>query len=254
MNDKPRKPGNIERPKDFPAANARRRAAKAIGGAVPGVGSLIAEAADAFISNPEAQDRNRWEGEVTDEVNTLGGRVDNIDQRTGNRTESLSVVASAIAKYMIESCPDGLGHRDTTLTDIHAAYPDLEKADLLDGLGDLESFGLINTTSFIGAPDEYQLTGYAYEVLDPPVMGWNPKDDARALAALIVRDRTDTSSHELESSLGWPRRRFNPALRIVAGYIRLVGKELQPNYITTHLYPTNAEFSNLRRFASDGKA
>lgn len=240
----------IQPPKRHPAANAGRAIARAVGGAVPVAGSFIAEAADALLPDPEATDRKRWEGEVTDGVNTLRGDVDDIDRRTGKQTVTLSEGASAAAKYLVEHCPDGLARHDVTFAEIKNACPDLSRDALLDGLGDLENFGLVETESFIGAPDEYRLTQTGYEVLDPPIMGWSPMDDARQLAALVVGRRDDVRTSELEVALGWPRRRFNPALRIVAGFIRTIEDRIQPHYVTTGLYPTNAEFAQLRRFAA----
>lgn len=248
--DDPQNP--LQPPQRFPKTRLARAAAKAAGGAVPIVGSTLTEAADAFLPNPEARDRERWEGEITDGVNTLGGRVEELDQRTGSRLLTLTGGAAAVAKFMVERCPDGLAHDEVTITELEAAYPDLSRDELLDGAGYLESLNLIRSISFIGAPDEYRLTQSGYEALDPPIMGWSPLEDARAIAALVVEKRSDIRVNDIEEKLGWQRRRLNPALRIVVGFIApgRVSQVIQPDYVTRYFSPNNAELALLRRFAA----
>lgn len=254
MTDDTSSRGPVEPPKKFPKNKVLRHAAKAAAGSVPYAGAVLAEIADVSVPDHEAQDRDRWEGDVTDGVNHLHERVDDIDERTGKRTVSLTGPTALIAKYMAEHCPDGLANDDVTVADLRTAYPDVSKEDLLDGLGDLESYGLIESISFIGSPSEYRLTHYGYEVLDGPIMGWNTEEDARAIAALVVQKREDIRSADLEALLGWPRRRFNPALRVVVNFIDpgRVSQSLQPDYVTRYFSPSNAELAQLRRFAISG--
>ena len=48
--------------------------------------------------------------------------------------------------------------------------------------------------------------------LDPHVKGWNPEEDARALASALVNTGGDiVSLSEADQMLGWGPRRFNPA-------------------------------------------
>lgn len=246
--------GPIERPKKSPKNKAARQIVKAAAGSVPYAGAALAEAAEAFFPNHESQDRERWEGDVTEGVNHLHGRVDDIDERTGERHVSLTGAPAYIAKHMIELCADGMASDRVTLADLQAAYPDLSKEQLLDGFGDLESYGLIESRALINAPTRYRLTRFGYEVLDGPIMGWNTHEDARTIAALVVEKRQNIRSAELEAELGWPRRRFNPALRIVVDFIDPghVSHTIQPDYVTRYFSPNNAELAVLRRFAAGG--
>jgi hypothetical protein len=254
MQDDETKSGPIEQPRRYPKTRAARAVARAALGAVPTAGAALAEAADAFLPNPEATDRFRWEGEITDGVNNLSGRVDDIDQRTEGQLVTFTGGAAVAARYMIEHCPDGLARDDVTLDDIQQAYPDVSRDELLTGLGDLESFGLIDSISGIGMEDFYNLSPYGYEVLDHPIMGWETMNDAREIAALAAQKPDYVLASELEASLGWPRRRLNPALRIVVGLINPghVSEELQPYYVTSQFDPSNAELALLRRFAAGG--
>ncbi|MBO9712678.1 hypothetical protein [Sphingomonas sp.] len=252
MSDESLDGGPIQPPKVNRAADLGRAAAKGVLGAVPVAGSLLAEAAGEVLPDPTEADRRRWEGDVTDGVNNLHGRVEKIAQQTGARTVSLTGGSAVAAKYMVEHCPDGLAHTWVSIDEIAAAYPDVERQEIKDGLGDLESYGLVSTISFIGSPDRYKLTQYGYEVLDPPIMGWSPKEDARQVAALAVKQQDGVRSADLEAALGWPRRRFNPALRIVVDFVEpgRVSQSLQPDYVTRWFSPNNMERAQLRRFAA----
>jgi len=253
MSDDQRDNGAIQPPKKHRAADAGRAAAKGGLGMVPIVGSPLAEAAGMLLPDPTAKDRARWEGDVTGSVNRLHGRVDDIDQRTGKKTVSLEGGAAVAAKHMVESCPDGLAQHWVGVEDIYQAYPDVPRDEIVGGLGDLESYGLVSTVSFIGAPDRYKMTQYGYEVLDGPVMGWNTTQDARQIAALALQGNRDgVRVAELDAALGWPRRRFNPALRMVVDFFDSgrVSQSIQPDYVTRWFSPNNAERAELRRFAA----
>ena len=79
-------------------------------GAVPVLGLVLAEIGNAVIPDPTARDRERWEGEITDDVNELDTRVLDLQGAVTPQKESLSDAAALIAKLMVETCPDGLAH------------------------------------------------------------------------------------------------------------------------------------------------
>jgi hypothetical protein len=250
MEDKGKR-GPINRPQKAPRNQIARRVVKAAVGSVPGAGAALSELADATLPDYEAKDRMRWEGDVTDGVNSLHGRVEEIEEGGGKRSLSLTGASAYIAKYMIERCPDGLAHDFVSITDVQEAYPELSQNDLRDGFGDLESYGLIESSHFIGAPPRYVVTQQGYEALDEPVMGWNTEQDARKIADIVVRERDNVQSAQLEQELGWSRRRLNPALRIVVDFIDpgRVSQTIQPDYVTRYFSPSDAERARLRRFA-----
>lgn len=237
-------------PKENRKADLGRAAARGIAGAIPVVGSAAAELANELLPDPTAKGRQQWEGEISDGVNGLNDRVDDIDARTGKRTIELKGGAAAAAMFMIKQCPDGLAQQWTSIEELCEAYPDLTKRDLLDGLGDLESYGLIKEVSFIGSPSRYQLTTDAYETLDKPVLGWDTLSDARDLAREVLAMADSVSVRSLDEKMGWPRRRLNPALRLVVDFIGegRVSKTIQPDYVTRYFSPSNAERAELRRF------
>ena len=242
----------IARPGKSPRNKAVRHIAKAAAGIVPLAGSALAEIADAAIPDLEARDRARWEGQVTSGINELHGRVDGLDERTGLVEVRFSGAGAGIATYMIKRCPDGLARDHVDRDDLVRELSDYTREELLGGLGELESYGLISCMEFMNNEAIYCLTDYAYEVLDPPIMGWDVRDDARQVAAAAIRNRDYVLTYDLEKLLGWPRRRFNPAHRIIVNMIdpAHVSDELQPTYVTPQFNPSNGEYARLRRFAA----
>lgn len=252
MNDGNDDNRKINPPEPHRKADLGRAAARAVAGAIPVVGSAAAELANEILPDPTAKARKHWEQHVSEGVNDLHERVDDLDSRTGTQTIELTGGTAAAAKFMLEQCPDGLAQEWTTIEQLCEAFPDLTKQELLDGLGDLESYGFIKEVSFIGSPSRYQLATYAYEVLDKPVMGWDTKADARELAREVLTMSGTVGVRTLDAKMGWPRRRFNPALRLVVDFIGdgRVSRTIQPDYVTAHFAMSNAERAELRRFVS----
>jgi hypothetical protein len=92
----------------------------------------------------------------------------------------------------------------------------------------------------------------AYAAMDLLMMGADPKEDARALTREVLKSRDKMSVAELEKTLGWPRRRMNPALRIVVSFVASgrVSQTIQPDWITRRFLPNNAERTALRAFSA----
>lgn len=246
--------GKIKRPEKHAKMRHTRAAARGIANAIPVAGGAVAELADAILPDPEGLEHDRWVGDVTNTINDIDGRVGNLESQNDNGATNVTLTGAtaAIAKHMIESCLDGLASKRVSLDELQAFYPDFSQEELLDGFGDLDRYGLIHTSSAINRGDHYRLTEYAYEILDPPIMGWNPVDDARELARLALEFSGNVTTDKLEAEAGWPRRRFNPAHRIIVqmiGYGR-IGQSIQPDYVTRYFIPNNAERAELRHFAA----
>ena len=241
----------IEPPKKFPKHEAGKRVLKGAAGTIPVAGGAISEGIDALFPDPASADHDRWSQEITSDVNSLNEKVEDIDQRSGENTVTLEGAAALAAKYMIEKCPDGLRREDHTLDELIEACPEFSKNELLDGLGELELYGLVTTRSFIGSPDEYRLTDSSYEVLDEHIMEWSTSEDARHIARLSLEYRDGVKVRELHDATGWTHRRFNPAQRMVVDFIApgRVSQAIQPEYVTRWFSPNNVERASLRLFA-----
>ncbi len=238
-------------PKTYPVDKAVRAAIRAGVDVLPFGGNAISEAIEYIRPNPEAQDRARWEGEVTQEVNTLSDRVDEINNCVDPSTQMLSQPAAHIAKFMIEHCPDGLRRDWLKVSDISAVLPNLEESDIREGFGDLENCGMIEAFLTTG-PTKYKLTQMAYQQLDPQIMGWCPMIDARHLAELTLREADGAYADELRKATGWLPRRFNPAWNIVLSYIVNGHVRRFSNFgdFGVSCHPSDADRSGLRRFVA----
>lgn len=241
----------IEPPKNHKAADYTRAATKGAIGAIPLAGSILAEVADIILPDPSSEDRKRWEGQITEGHNSLSEQFNS--SQVSDATEIvISGAAAIIAKSMIESCSDGLAHAWVSIEEIITNIDGLERQQALDGLGDLESMGLIESMGFIGGANRYCLTGSGYEALDLEVMGWSPRKDSKALVGLLNNAGDGVDVSDLFQNSGWPKRRFNPALRIVLGFIShdCISRERCTDFVTNWFLPNNAELASLRRFAS----
>jgi hypothetical protein len=86
---------------------------------------------------------------------------------------------------------------------------DVSKEDLEEAIDELKDYGLIG---FIAAGDHVFSQEPLFWHLDPLVKKWQPKEDARRLAEILVNEGEDgTSLTTLEQKTGWPIRRLNPA-------------------------------------------
>jgi hypothetical protein len=254
MSDDVSRDSPIQPPKIHRAANIGRAALKGLLGTVPLAGSVLAEAAELGLPNPSENERHRWEGEVTDGVNTLHGRLNELDERSGEHLVTLVGGTAVAAKYLVEHCGDGLAHDYVQAATIAHADPDASFEEIVDGLAELESYGLIEPLDVIGGHHTYCLTEGAYEVLDPPLMGWDTHSDARAIASWTLGRESDVEVSALSEAMGWPNRRLNPALRLVLQLIEPdnISRELQPDFATNCFYLSGADRARLRRFMARG--
>ena len=240
---------DIVPPKRNVKADLARAVAKGTLGSIPVAGSFLAEAADVAMPDPGDDARRRWEGRVSEGVNVLRGRVDDLHERVDGPTVTLTGGAVACATHLIEGCPDGLAGRYVAAEEIAAANPEIAMGDLLDGLGELESYGLIEPLDVIGGAGCHCLTQAGYEALDLPIMGWDTAADARDIAAWSLRQGAAVDVAAMDGALGWPRRRLNPALGMVLREIdpTNVSREIQPDYVTAYFVLDNADRARLRR-------
>ncbi len=152
-------------------ADLARAAAKGALGSIPLAGSLLVEAAEVAMPDPSDDERRRWEGRVSNGVNVLRGSVEELQERVVGPTVTLTGGALACAIHMIESCPDGLAAMYVGAEEIATANPELGIGDILEGFGELESYGLVEPLDVIGGGGCHCLTQAGYEALDPPIMG-----------------------------------------------------------------------------------
>lgn len=176
-----------------------------------------------------AQDLSEWRQEVTDATNDHEARLTTLEVKRPKLV--LSADAMALATWLSlrsETGLDDLVEYDT----LTAAFPDATARDLQDAAAELEMYGLASVTKAMGFPVRAITPAYAlYALFDPVTLQTSPQADAVALAQAAL-DLDSGDARELESHLGWPRRRFNPAFALLLTLVHdgRIRKVIQPDY------------------------
>lgn len=244
--DEPRRA--ITPPERSLSAGVSRRIAKGALGAVPIAGSVLSELADALLPDAAAIEREHWENNVSHGVNTAHDRLDGLED-AGTRKETVGGLPAQVAKLLIEQCPDGL-HRQWVDVPSLARQLETDDASVLDAIGELQIYGLVETRSLINAPRRVRLTASAYAQLDHQIMGWSTSEDARHVAGLALKMGESIRTADLHQSTGWEKRRFNPACAEVLSFVLdgPVSAEIQPDYPTRFFCLSPSDRARLRRF------
>jgi hypothetical protein len=206
----------IQIPEDLPNGRLLKRIARGIGGAVPGVGSLISEGIDAAFPDVNAVEERIWQESVTHELNWLRSFLGLSYISPDSYAWAIAVLAANID---VEA--KGIdGDVNISDADILARYPQLAGHDIDEALAELSHADWI----LLGPPNPNTRNGnegfYAkpklFASLDPLTRGTSPIDDAKSLASLALSVEDDWASvPEIAIQLGWPNRRLYPALGIL---------------------------------------
>lgn len=152
-----------------------------------------------------------------------------------------------LLEMMLRDCPDGLRTNRYNLEELSQKFPDKPEKTIGDAAHDLESSGLADIARH-SQGWHIRLNDSSYEQCDDRVMGWDPHEDAKTLAATMLKENTGVSA-ELIKSLGWEKRRFNPALRAVVSVVPngIVSKSVNPDYVTLSISLTSQSEAALRQ-------
>lgn len=124
-------------------------------------------------------------------------------------------------------------------------FPSHSKEEIQDVSYDLESHGLLEVLEAINAW-EIRLRPEAYKQVDHEIMGCDPREDAANLAKLMI-EKNEGDSATLQNQLGWSKRRFNPAQRIIVDD-GCVSDHLQADYVVSWVDLTPESRAALGRF------
>lgn len=176
-----------------------------------------------------ARDLREWRQEVTDATNDHEARLTTLEAKRPKLL--LSADAMALATWLslrTETGLDDLVEYDA----LTAAFPEATARDLQDATAELEMFGLATVTKALGFPVRAITPTYAlYALFDPVTLHTSPQADAVDVARAAL-DLDSGDARELETHLGWPRRRFNPAFALLLTLVDdgRVRKVIQPDY------------------------
>lgn len=233
-------------------ADVARAAVRGILGAIPGIGSPLAEAASLAMPDPTAKDRARWEIEVTNQLNRLAAA-------SGRPQIARDSFAWQLALYANERDVGANGEVAIDDSAICTRFPDVSMPCLGDALSDLSNADWISCW-----PDANSRTGvggfHAKALLfahtDPVVRRTSPVDDAKSAACFILTQESEeaVSAMMIEESMGWDARRLYPALAFLSEQVfptDAVETYYNPKYPFTWLYLNGNSRRALRQFIGE---
>lgn len=144
-----------------------------------------------------------------------------------------STAARVVAEYFVRNSE----HAQSM--DPQADYSTIEQAtglprvDVRIGVLDLAGAGLIEKRDYLGSESALWPKSDLFVTFDKMFMDWDPEQDARDLAVRLLNLDIDyIDCEEIAQSLGWPARRFNPAI----GYL------VSARVVTSHEYMGGGAF------------
>lgn len=238
----------IQIPEDLPNGRLIKRVARGIGGAVPGVGSLVSEVIDEFFPDVNAVEERIWQESVTRQLNWLNTFL-------GLSHISPDSFAWAIAVLAAEIDVEAKGDVNISEADILALYPTLAPHDIDEALAELSyanwiSLGPSNPNTRNGN-DGFHTKPKLFASIDPLRRNSSPIDDAKTLASLALAVQDDWASvPEMGMQLGWPNRRLYPALGILELNLRpdFLEKQYNLDYPFIHILMVGETRRLLRLF------
>ncbi|MGE0440850.1 MAG: toll/interleukin-1 receptor domain-containing protein [Gemmatimonadales bacterium] len=128
----------------------------------------------------------------------------------------LSIGAGKVAALLTLQSENGRWHDPVLKVGEILQETGLTEEDLVEVVDDLEAYGLASRLVSLGSPLGFHAVAAEkglFVTTDPLLMGWNPVEDARQVAAALVASSTGgLVVQEYAQSVGWSPRRLNPAI------------------------------------------
>jgi hypothetical protein len=220
----------IQRPSANKARATWRATIEALASFIPYGGALVRILRTTHPPKSD-QDRDRWQGEITERTNENTGRLDQHEELLSPKA-TLSGVTAQLVSALAQAPGDGMRGKGQTLDDLCQLIPNTDRKLVQDAAFEMESYGLVEIERALGNHWWLYLTQNIYEQVDHQLMGWRTEDDAAKLAQLMLDHDDMEAAPKLHMASGWDKRRFNPAFQYVLRFFpesRISG-ELQPNY------------------------
>lgn len=247
MTEKKNDTNPLQPPERDSKTKRKRVALNAAIQAIPYAGGPLSTIFDAATPPKSTLEREAWEDRATNQINE---NTDRIEEAFSGKRTSMEGFPAELLVALLKDCPDGLCSKRYELSKLLDMFPDHSKEDIQDASYDLEQHGLLEVQPGINGC-MVRLEAEAYEQVDHQIMGWNPLEDAVELAKLMIETNEGTAS-TLQNQLGWPKRRFNPAQRIIIDNVPegCVRNVIQPDFVSIGVLFTPECRANLRRFIS----
>lgn len=200
----------IGAPKDNARSELVRAVAEGIAEFVPGA-SLVTNVLR--VTHPSEMDRDReaWEQAISQRTNEHAEVLQRYEAMLSPEPEVLSGMPAALVRVVAQACPDGLAETFIELHEIVRRLPDADESAVNQAVQDLVVLGFLDER--IGA-SSVRATQLFYEQFDSQVMGWGSqgtRQDAAIVAASMLKHGSGHTP-DIFQLVGWPLRRFNPAL------------------------------------------
>ncbi len=132
----------------------------------------------------------------------------------------LSILAGRIAAFLIQTSKRGRSADPQLDVDDLRAIAEVPDDDIAEAVDELESRGWVTPTrALVAGPLGFVRllpTARLFSDLDAMLMPWNPREDARTVAAAIVNSNGGSMVIQLLAhQLGWTPRRMNPAVTLL---------------------------------------
>lgn len=164
----------------------------------------------------------------------------------------VSELAKKLGLWMSENSEFGL--EDPVDGDqLEAAFQGEATADLEDALAELEAEGLVTTRALMNTNlPRVRVTVDIFSTFDPVTIGSTPYMDAAELLDLILGEKMESVSvPALHEKIGWPIRRFNPAITYVIGLVdegRVSGETGSHPYPVRYFHVAAPDRVEMRQF------
>jgi hypothetical protein len=193
-----------------------------------------------------------WRADISARVNDHSAVLDELTQRLMQRLV-ISDLAVSLGLKLVETDQTGLqSMRDFEA--VRGLIPDAQQSAIEEALHELEDHGLLTITATLTEPISHVRLRYGiYQAFDPVALGYDTLGDARQLAQMLIEDAQRGNIRKLLAEVGWPRRRFNPALAYLLQFFgaRLISRESQAEFPTIRVFVHSRERFRLKQFVSE---
>ena len=122
------------------------------------------------------------------------------------------MAARVVAEYFVRESKHGRAMDPEADYEVIQKKTQLPMSDVRIGVLDLVGAGLLRRDEYIGG-ETISPEADLFSIFDVEFMEWDPEQDARDLARYLVNlNSNSTNCATVAQSLGWPARRFNPAM------------------------------------------
>jgi hypothetical protein len=193
-----------------------------------------------------------WRAEISARVNDHSALLDELARRLAPRLV-ISDLAVSLGMKLVQTEDAGLkSMRD--FEDVRGLIPEADEAAVQEAVHELEHYGLLRTHATLSEPISHVILRYEiYPAFDPIAVGYNTTADARQLAEMMVDNPEHGSIPKLFAEVGWPRRRFNPAVGHLLQFFDegRISRELQAQFPTRWVLLDSRERFRLKQFIAE---